>query len=390
MNDKNPKSATQLPTKANYVHLFSAGSIGEVRLRNRVAVAPMTRTSATADGRATEKMAQYYASFPRGGFGLVLTEGAYTDEAHSHGYRNQPGIANQSQVGAWHEVTDAVHAAGVPIFVQLMHAGALAQANRFRSDTIAPSAIKPRGQQLSLYGGSGYYPTPREITLQEIEEVIEGFASAAARAREAGFDGIELHGANGYLIDQFLTDYTNRRVDEYGGSTQNRVRFAVKVLQAVRQVVGPNYPVGIRISQNKVNDPSHQWAGGEADAIVIFRSLVESGADFIHVTGRDATEPAFGTGATLAAVAKRHGGILVIANGGLEEPRKAEALLDAQDADLVALARGALANTDWPNRVAQGRALEPFNYAMLQPRATLDNVNEWRKSTQATSSCERS
>ena len=389
MNDKNPKITAQLLTRTSYPHLFSARSIGPVRLRNRVAVAPMTRTSATADGRATEKMVQYYASFARGGFGLIITEGTYTDETHSQGYAHQPGIANQAQAIAWRAVADAVHTAGAPIFVQLMHAGALAQANRFRNETIAPSAIKPRGQQLSLYGGSGYYPMPRGITPEEIKEVIEGVASAAARAREVGFDGIELHGANGYLIDQFLTDYTNRRVDEYGGSTRNRMRFAVEVLRAVRQVVGPNYPVGIRISQSKVNDPSHQWAGGEADATVIFRSLVESGADFIHVTGRDATEPAFGSGATLAALAKRRGGVLVIANGKLEEPRGAEALLEAQEADIVSLARSALANTDWPNRVAQGRPLEPFNYAMLQPRATLDNAEEWRKSAQVASSGER-
>jgi 2,4-dienoyl-CoA reductase-like NADH-dependent reductase (Old Yellow Enzyme family) len=389
MDDQNPKITTQLPTKTSYPHLFSARSIGAVRLKNRIALAPMTRTSATADGRATKKMAQYYESFARGGFGLVITEGTYTDEARSQGYAHQPGIANEAQASAWREIADAVHTAGAPIFVQLMHAGALAQANRFRNGTIAPSAIKPRGQQLALYGGSDDYSTPREITPREIKEVIEGFASAAARAREAGFDGIELHGANGYLIDQFLTDYINHRTDEYGGPTRNRVRFAVEVLQYVRRAVGPSYPVGIRISQSKVNDPSHQWEGGEADATVIFQSLAESGADFIHVTGRDVTEPAFASGATLAAAAKRHGGVLVIANGKLEEPRRAEALLEAQEADIVSLARSALANTDWPDRAAHGRPLEPFNYAMLQPRATLDNADQWLKSAQVASSGER-
>lgn len=377
--DKGGGTALPGSTKASYPCLFSALSIGGTTLKNRIALAPMTRTSASEDGQATEKMARYYASFARDSFGLVITEGTYPDEAYSQGYANQPGIANEAQAAAWRKVVDAVHAADTPIFLQLMHAGALAQANRFRRETIAPSAMKPRGQRLGLYGGTGDYATPREITSQEIKLVIEGFAVAAVRARSSGFDGIELHGANGYLIDQFLTDYTNQRTDGYGGRSQNRVRFAVEVVRAVRQAVGLNFVIGIRISLSKVNDPSHRWTEGESDAEIIFRGLAEAGTDYIHTAGTDALQPAFGTGPSLAALAKKYGGVTVIANGKLEDPARAEGVIRARQADIVALARGALANRDWPDRVAHGRPLDPFNYAMLQPRATLDNAEEWRK-----------
>lgn len=367
-------------TNFNYPYLFSPLGLGPLKLKNRIAVAPMTRTSATEDGRVTDHMVRYYSEFAHGGFGLVITEGTYTDEAYSQGYPNQPGIANGPQAATWKPVTEAVHKEDSHILIQLMHAGALSQVNRFRNETIAPSPIRPRGEQMSLYGGGGEYRVPREMGSKEIEEVIEGFALAAFRARSAGFDGAELHGANGYLLDQFLTDYTNRRSDKYGGSTQHRIRFAAETIQAVRRAVGPNFVVGIRISQSKVNDPAHRWAGGESDAAVIFKSLVDAGADFIHVAARDASESAFVTGPSLAALAKKHGGVPVIANGKLEDPRRAETIIEAGDADVVSLARGALANMDWPMRVSHGRSLEPFSYAILQPRPTLQNAEEWRKS----------
>ena len=222
--------------------------LGGLKLDNRFAVAPMTRVSATADGAPTDAMAGYYAEFARGGFGLVITEGTYTDTTHSQGYLNQPGLATDAHAAGWRPVTDAVHAAGVPIVAQLMHAGALSQGNSHGVETIAPSAVAPRGAMLEEYGGAGTWPTPREMSAADIDAAIAGFVDAAVRARAAGFDGVEIHAANGYLLDQFLTTYTNHRTDEYGGTVAHRIRLAAQISAAVRTAVGADFLVGVRLS----------------------------------------------------------------------------------------------------------------------------------------------
>ncbi|TDX28370.1 2,4-dienoyl-CoA reductase-like NADH-dependent reductase (Old Yellow Enzyme family) [Modicisalibacter xianhensis] len=349
--------------------LFEQPRIGHLTLKNRIALSPMTRTSATEDGLATEEMGRYYARFARGCYSLVITEGTYTDEAYSQGYLNQPGIANQAQADAWRRVVNAVHQEDGLIFMQLMHAGALSQGNRYTDETIAPSSVKPVGEQLDIYGGQGEFSTPREMTRNDIESVIRSFAEAAGRARDAGFDGIEIHGANGYVLDQFLTDYTNQRTDEYGGSTENRIRLHVEVLEAVRREVGEDYPVGIRISQGKVNDFYHKWANGKEDARIIFESLAKAGPDFIHITEYDATRPAFDDGETLTELAKRYTHVPVIANGQLGEPAKAEELIANGKADVITLGKSALANPSWPKRVMEGEPVEEFDFSILQPQA---------------------
>ncbi len=215
----------------NVAHrLFQPVSVNGLELRGRVAVAPMTRISASPEGAPTQRMVRYYERFAAGGFGLIVTEGVYTDQAYAQGYIGQPGLTDERQALGWRAVVDAVHAAGGRIFAQLMHAGALAQGNRYRSDTVGPSAVRPRGEQMLLYHGAGPYRIPRAMTPAEIEQVVEGFAAAAQLAIEvAGFDGVEIHGANGYLLDQFLTDYTNTRTDQWGGGVRNRLRLAVDV-----------------------------------------------------------------------------------------------------------------------------------------------------------------
>ena len=188
--------------------LLAPAAIGGVALANRLAVAPMSRVSTAGDGVPTENMVDYYAAFAHGGFGLIVTEGTYIDHAHSQAYANQPAIVTDEQVRAWARVVDAVHAAGGRIVLQLMHAGALVQ----HADAgLAPSAVQPRGRKLAGYGGVGPYPLPRAMTAGEIADVVEAFAASAERGREAGFDGVEVHAANGYLLDQFLTPYTNVR-----------------------------------------------------------------------------------------------------------------------------------------------------------------------------------
>ncbi|MFC7198697.1 NADH:flavin oxidoreductase [Halospeciosus flavus] len=355
--------------------LFDTVDLDGLTLDNRVGLAPMTRTSATDEGHATEQMARYYASFARGDFGFLVTEGTHPDTAYSQGYDNQPGLATEAQAASWKRVTEAVHEHGAPIFAQLMHAGALSQGNRYTDETLGPSAVQPKGEQLPIYGGEGEFPTPKHASKDEIDAAIEGFADAAERAVDAGFDGVEVHGANGYLLDQFLTDYTNQRDDEYGGSVENRVRLTREVVEAVQERTPEEFVVGVRLSQTKVNDDEHEWAEGEDQAEVVFEAVSEAGADYVHVTEPDITAPAFGDeGRTLAALAAEYADAPVVANGNLADPEDAAAAIVEDDADLVAQGTAALANHDWPARVREGEELDEFSFEdRLLPDATLDD-----------------
>jgi 2,4-dienoyl-CoA reductase-like NADH-dependent reductase (Old Yellow Enzyme family) len=223
---------------------LTAAALGRLELTNRLAVAPMSRVSAAPDGTPTGEMTDYYAQFARGGFGIVITEGTYTDTTHSQGYLNQPGLATDDHVDGWRRITDAVHATGTPVIAQLMHAGALSQGNPHAAGAIGPSAIAPIGQMLEEYGGAGSWPVPREMTPADIDSAGAGYTEAAARARAAGFDGVEVHAANGYLLDQFLTVYTNVRADEYGGAVHNRIRLTARVIAEIRSRVGDDFVVG--------------------------------------------------------------------------------------------------------------------------------------------------
>lgn len=208
---------------------------------------------------------------------------------------------------------------------------------------------------------------------REIVEALAGFARAAALAIEVGgFDGIEIHGANGYLLDQFLTEHTNRRTDERGGSTEDRVRLTVEVVRRVRRSIGRATPAGVRVSQAKVNDFTHKWSDGQADVATLFKALADAGVDYIHVTEFEAWRPAFGDGGpSLVSLARLNApGATIIANGSLHDPPKAELALD-QGADVVALGRGALCNPDWPIRVRTGRALASFDPRLLRPLADI-------------------
>ncbi|NBD24726.1 oxidoreductase [Paenibacillus glycinis] len=239
--------------------------LNRLPVKNRLVLSPMTRKSAEQDGRATEKMARYYSSFAEGGYGLLITEGVYKDEAYSQGYANQPGLASEPQVQAWKPVTAAVHAKGGKIVAQLMHAGALSQWNEYTDETAAPSAVKPVGLKMALFGSAGEYKTPRALTTADIRLIVEGFANAASNAKRAGFDGVELHAANGYLLDQFLTGYTNLREDEYGGTIDNRIRLIQETIRAVR---GAGREVGsVRESAERLTEPSKKRRKASAGGI---------------------------------------------------------------------------------------------------------------------------
>lgn len=357
--------------------LFSPFELAGLSLANRAVVAPMTRASATHDGHATGQMRDYYSAFAAGGFGLVITEGIYTDRAYSQGYLHQPGIIDIDQEKAWRGVADGVHANGGKIIAQLMHAGALSQGNPHHALSVGPSAVTPKGAQLTIYRGEGPYQTPFAMTQADIDSAVRGFAKAAEHAQAAGFDGVEVHGANGYLLDQFLTEGVNLRTDSYGGPIAARAKLLLQVLRAVRSSVRHGFVVGVRISQGKVNDFEHRWAGREEDAQALF-SMLAPHADYIHTTEYEAWRPACSPeGHNLAALAKKYSGLPVIANGGLHDPKRAAELL-AGGADLIALGRGALASADWPARVQAGSAPPEFDGNMLLPIADLASADAWR------------
>ncbi|UOR13941.1 NADH:flavin oxidoreductase [Halobacillus amylolyticus] len=357
--------------KEEYTTLFEELPINQTLLNNRYVVAPMTRISAENNGRANETMKKYYERYAKGGFGTIITEGIYPDEKYSQGYHNQPGLANVDQMNSWKPVVEGVHKHGAAFIAQLMHAGSQSQGNIHANDTISPSAVPPKGDMIPLYGGEGPYPTPIEMTHANMEQVKQGFVTAAINAKEAGFDGVEIHGANGYLLDEFLTDYMNHREDQYGGATENRVRLLTEIIIEVRKAVGKEFIVGIRISQGKVTDSDHRWALGESDADTIFSSLDDTPLDYIHVTDADGTKSSFGEGSkSIAAAAKQYSSLPIIANGQLQDPAIASSLVQEDKADLISLATSALQNPDLPNRVKQNAAITPFDFeSIMLPKA---------------------
>ncbi|MFE7445119.1 NADH:flavin oxidoreductase [Streptomyces chartreusis] len=353
--------------------------LASTTLPNRLAVSPMTRVSADADGTPTAEMADYYARYAHGGFGLIITEGVYTDEYYSQGYFNQPGITNDRHAKAWRQVSDAVRQAGAQPVMQLMHAGALSQGNRYTEDTAGPSAIQPLRAKMEAYGGSGPWPVPTAMTAEDIARVVAGFAASAVTAREAGFAGVEVHAANGYLLDQFLTPYTNERSDEFGGTVANRVRLTASIIAAIRRAIpDPEFWVGVRLSQGKVNDHDYRWQGGAEEAALIFASVCD--ASYIHIAGEGsgwAESSLLETGETITALARRVTGLPVIANGNLGQADLTARVITENHADLISLGRTALANPDYPGKLAQGTAPGAFDPTMLDPAVTISNSAAW-------------
>jgi 2,4-dienoyl-CoA reductase-like NADH-dependent reductase (Old Yellow Enzyme family) len=263
------------------------------------------------------------------------------------------------------------------IIAQLMHAGALSQYNKYTEHSAAPSAVKPLGKEMTFYYGSGDYSVPKSMSKEDIDNVIKGFVNAAKLAKRAGFDGVEIHGANGYLLDQFITVYTNERTDEYGGELVNRLRIYKEIITSVREAVGQDFIIGIRFSQAKVNDFEYKWPEKETDAKYTFQSANRFGVDYIHTTESMAKEPAFEGSLSLAEFAKKYGDVPVIANGSVSNEDDAKQLIDSNQADVISLGKVALANQNWPNVVRDKQRLQEFNFDMFNPIADLKTANEF-------------
>ena len=225
--------------------LWDSIKLGNITLPHRFAMAPMTRSRAKPDGTPGDLAAEYYAQ--RASLGLLITEGTQPSD-DGQGYTTTPGIYSDAHVAGWKKVTSAVHKAGGRLYIQLMHAGRVAHPDNtpHHRQPVAPSAIAP-GQQMFTPTGMQDAPTPRALTTAEVKQTVKDFAFAAKRAIEAGADGVEIHGANGYLVQQFFAPNANTRSDEYGGSIENRARFAIEVAKAVAAEIGAER-TGIRLS----------------------------------------------------------------------------------------------------------------------------------------------
>lgn len=354
-----------------------------IEVPNRFALAPMTRTSAEPDGTPNSLMAEHYEGYAKGGFGLLITEGTYTDDKASQGYANQPGIINDAQIAGWKTIVDRVHAAGSKFVVQLMHAGAQFQANHYTDQPMGPSEIMPKGAPLGFYGDQTQWQTPEAMTEADIKSAVDGFAQSAANARAAGFDGIEIHGANGYLLNQFLSTHFNKRDDNYGGSLEKRLRLVTEVVRAVRKAVGADYPVGIRLSQGTVTDPDYQLPEGAAGFRQIVEAVRDAGADFVHTTDGDVNRHHFTDGdQSLASVAAAVEGIELIINGNIDETNYQDVANQFPGA-LLAVGKKALANPDFVQRLKDGKEIADIDFAMLQPKATIGNELAWRRQNAA-------
>jgi N-ethylmaleimide reductase len=339
--------------------LFSPVRIGAIDLAHRVVLAPLTRMRADLPGNVPNTlMAKYYGQRASPG-GLMITEATFISPAGNGGYAS-PGIVTGAQVAGWRKVADAVHAKGATILLQLWHVGRQSHVDLQPNGhaPVAPSAIKAEVRAL-LADGPAIGSMPRAIELSEIPGLVDEYRRAAQRAKEAGFDGVEVHGANGYLIDQFLQDNSNRRTDAYGGSIRNRTRFLSEVLEAVISVWGAGR-VGVRIG------PSNKFGGmGDSTPDVTFPYVAEAlarfGLAYLHiieprVTGNvsDDTPP------VAAGLLRPLFGGPVIAAGGFDATG-AEAILAKGEADLVAFGRHFLANPDLPERMRRNLPLNPYD-----------------------------
>ena len=356
--------------------IFHPSQWGGHSLKNRLVIAPMSRISASVEGLATGEMADYYTAFAKGGFSMIITEGNYTDDAASKSYANQPGLTSALHAAAWKPAVEQIKAHGAIAVAQLMHGGALSQ---FFQQTLAPSAIQPVGVKLAQYGGSGAYPFPKAMGLDDIEVVKDGFVNAAKYALQAGFDGVELHAANGYLLDQFLTPELNIREDHYGGNTGNRFRIVAEIIQAIREVVPERFLVGIRLSESKVNDLRYRWKEGAEMATEILEEARNAAPDFIHIavqTGEWERDSFYSKGTSYAALAKQITGKVIIANGGMHQLPIARRVIEELHADLLAIGKAALADPSWPLHTFNGTAPLAFHPDMLWPEATISHANQ--------------
>ncbi len=344
---------------SSYPYLFQPVVLSEtLALPNSVVMAPLTRCFAGPGLVPTEQMADYYAK--RAGAGLIVSE-ATIISPEAQGYPNTPGIYTPEQIAGWKMATDKVHAHGGRMFNQLWHLGRVAHSHYTGSQPLAPSAIGWHGRVPRSPGLE--YEQPRAMSTDEVRHMVERYAQAAKNAMQAGFDGVEIHGANGYLIDQFLRQQTNQRDDEYGGSLENRARFALEVVDAVTAAVGADR-VGIRLSPNAHVHLEHT-PGDEETFAWLLHELGSRDMAYVHEGAFDDHIEYDYLGGRPSAFLRQHYPGHVIACGSLT-PEEANRMIQAGQSDLVAIGRPFIANPDLMDKLRTGETPEPFDPEMLK------------------------
>lgn len=341
------------------MRLFEPVSLASLSLQNRVVMAPMTRSRAVELNTPNALMAEYYAQ--RAGAGLIITEGT-SPSPNGLGYTRIPGLYNAAQVAGWRLVTDAAHAGGAKIFLQLMHTGRVAHIANL------PAGAEVVGPTSAVLGGNMHvdalgpvpHSAPRAMTDGDVRAAVAEYAQSARLAVEAGFDGVELHGANGYLIEQFLNANVNTRDDAWGGSAEGRNRFALEVARACVEAIGASR-VGIRLSPFGVYNGTGPYDGVEAQYADLARALGSLSLAYLHLVDHSSMgAPSLPEG--LKPLLRKAFGGTFIASGGFDRDR-AEAVLTAGEADLVAFGRPWLANPDLIARMKAGAALNAPDFA---------------------------
>lgn len=359
--------------------LFKPFTLGNLALSNRIVMAPMTRNF-SPKGVPNQAVVDYYRRRAESGVGLIITEGTVVDHAAANGYPNVPHFYGEDALAGWKQVVDAVHAAGGKIAPQLWHVG-----------NVRRLGTEPNGDV------PGYGPMEKQkdgkvlvkgMTQQDIDDVVAAFAKAAKDARDVGFDAIELHGAHGYLIDQFFWEGTNQREDQYGGSMENRGRFAVEIIKAVRAAVGADYPIIFRFSQWKQQDYTARLAPTPELLEQFLTPLSDAGVDIFHCSQRRFWETEFESSElNLAGWTRKITGkpCITVGSVGLDgeflqfmvntdkvaQTANIDGLLerlDADEFDLVAVGRALLVDPQWADKVREGRFddIAPFSRDALK------------------------
>lgn len=353
-------------------------NVGDLTLRNRIAMAPMTRQF-SPNGVPGADVARYYARRAAADVGLIVTEGTYVGHASAGTSNRVPHFYGDDALEGWRRVADAVHQAGGKIVPQLWHVGV----ERKAGSGPVPSAPPTGPSGIGLDG----QPKGSALTAAELDEVVQAFADAAAAAERIGFDGVELHGAHGYLIDQFLWEGTNRRTDGYGGSIEARARFAAEIVSAVRAAVSPGFPVIFRLSQWKAGNYDARLADSPEELERLLTPLVAAGVDVLHASTRRYWLPEFadsGSDLNLAGWVKKLTGRPVITVGsvgldkefvgpqgmaGASATTGIELLVDRMERDefdLVAVGRALIADPDWATKALRDRLAEAVPYEASQ------------------------
>lgn len=347
--------------------LFSSLKLGNLVLPNRIIMAPLTRMRSQQPGNIPNELnAEYYAQ--RASAGLIISEATQISQ-QGQGYPATPGIHSGEQIVGWKKVTDSVHKANGKIFLQLWHVGRISHSS-FQADAavpVAPSAIRPSGMVLAADWKQVPFETPRALSEKEIDDIIIDYRKTAENAKQAGFDGVEIHSANGYLLDQFLHDGSNHRTDNYGGSIENRARFLLKVVDVVCEVWGKD-KVGVRLSPYGTFDDMH-----DSDPFALFSYVLEQLSQksivYVHVIEPRATNAGGGDNDladesvpnTSALFRKKFNGVFISAGG--YNPELAKKAVETGAVDAVAFGRWFISNPDLPDKIRKNLPLTKYNRA---------------------------